>query len=89
MTDGASAIPDTTAGENLPETTRRLTEEGWDFGLLSAAGHIPMGRAARFLGIPEENIITNDPTPEGISWMADQAGSFISMSRSGEKAHFV
>lgn len=89
MTDGSSYSPEEPAGIALPETTGRLSQDGWDFALLSATPGKNMSAVANLLGIPEENIITNDVTPEGISWMADQAGSFISMSRSGERAHFV
>jgi von Willebrand factor type A domain. len=90
MTDGASSAPDTKKGENLSQTVEQLMDkENWDFALISATGRRNMDKVIELLGIPKENVVTNETSEEGISWMADQAGSFISMSRSGERAHFV
>lgn len=85
MTDGESYPADQQAGRNMPATTKRLIGEGWDFAYLAAGGGLG---GYRGLGIPKENVINESMTEEGIAIMAEKLGQFVSMSRSGEDAHF-
>ena len=85
MTDGESYPADKQAGRNMPATTKRLIGEGWDFAYLAAGGGLG---GYHGLGIPKENVINESMTEEGIAIMAEKLGQFVSMSRSGEDAHF-
>ena len=88
MTDGDSSTPRQSEGVNIKSTIKRLMEvKGWDFAFLCATDY-DMPEAIARLGLSNDRVINEPPTKRGIEKMAERLGEFVSMARSGERAHF-
>lgn len=85
MTDGDSSM-DVTQGKAAAKN-QQLIAEGWDFAFL-AAHHGALDKTIHGLGIPASSGVEEAFTEDGVNSMVKQLGSFVSMSRSGERGHF-
>jgi len=86
--DGVSEYDITHRARDLPQTTKRLNKAGWDFAFLSAGSASGLQQALPQLGLDKSVAILEPFDEDGMKRMAEQLGQFISMTRSGEKAHF-
>lgn len=94
VTDGQSSAAQTPAGRVVGDRIAKLrrvgeafNEERWDFAFLGThKGSLSQVQSA--LQLPPNCGVFHPFDAEGVQKMADELGEFISMSRSGEQAHF-